>query len=139
MCKFALVGAATDASDLRRILSGRDWELDTDSVPTTLAVQCFPQTDAVLCVTTGGCSCSLLEGIGVAAGAKREMHFAGPGYVFRRALAAATLRFGGIRVLAYDRSTARPTAEAPSRRTTTLGQFLRSGLQVGDGVVCILA
>lgn len=138
MCNFALVGARTDAAALRRILSGKDWDLDTDVGPDPGALGCFPPADTVICVTTQGCSCALLQGLGLSHGARREMHVAGPGYVFRCALAAATLRFGGIRLLAHNPATAALDSRAPRRRTTTLGQFLRSGLEPDDGVLSII-
>jgi hypothetical protein len=58
--------------------------------------------------------------------------------VFRRALAGAALRFGGIRLLVFDNSVL-ASREPPKRRTITLGQFLRLGLAPGDGLVCIIA
>jgi len=138
MCKFALVGAQTGAAELRSILRANDCDLDTDVCPAPEAVAYFPATDTVICVTMRGCSCALLEGVGLTHDSNRSVHLAGPGYVFRRALAAAALRYGGIRLLAYNPSTA-ATARVPRRRTTTLGQFLRSGLSPNDEVVCIVA
>lgn len=134
MCIFALVGAQADPAELRRFLSGPDGELDTDVAPNTSRVRSFPATDTILCVTTQGCSCALLEG--VTRTPNREIHVAGPSYVFRRALAGATLRFGGIRLLALDNS-AITASEPAKRRTLTLGQFLRSGLAPDDELVCI--
>jgi len=139
MCRFALVGAATNASELRGILGDGDGEWDTDVLPDPRAARWLPSTDSVLCVTSRGCSCPLLEGLGVGPLPPREVHLAGPSYLFRRALATATLRFGGIRVLAYDRATLVSADEPPRRRTTTLGQFLRSGLELGDSLLCVLA
>jgi len=136
MCTFALVGAQADAGELRRFVSGPDEELNTDVAPDPGRACFFPATDTILCVTTQGCSCALLEGMTRAP--NREIHVAGPSYVFRRALAGATLRFGGIRLLAFDNSVI-ATREPPKKRTITLGQFLRSGLAPDDGLVCITA
>jgi hypothetical protein len=136
MCHFALIGAQTDSSTLRSMMAGRDCELDTDVPPDPWAAGCFPSTDSVLCVTSEGCSCALLRGVGFSHDSRRTVHFAGTGYVFRRAVAAAALRFGGIRLLAHSRSDS--AAREPLRqRSTTLGQFLRSGLAPDDGLVCI--
>jgi hypothetical protein len=136
MCTFALVGAEVDAAELRRFLSGADGDLNTDLAPNATRVRSFPATDTVLCVTARGCSCALLEGVSRAR--NREIHVAGPSYVFRRALAGATLRFGGIRLLAFDNSVVVPI-EPLRRRTVTLGQFLRSGLAANDELLCIIA
>lgn len=116
--------------------SGPDGELDTDLAPDTGRVRSFPATDTVLCVTAKGCSCALLEGVTRAP--NREIHVAGPSYVFRRAVAGATLRFGGIRLLAFDNS-AIALSQPPKRRTITLSQFLRLGLAPDDELVCTIA
>lgn len=136
MCTFALVGAHADAAELRRFLSGPDGELDTDLAPNASWVRSFPATDTVLCVTERGCSCDLLKGVTRAP--NREIHVAGPSYVFRRAVAGATLRFGGVRLLALDNSVV-ASSQPPKRRTITLGQFLRLGLAPDDELVCIIA
>jgi hypothetical protein len=136
MCTFALVGAQADAAEIRRLVSGPDGDFDTDVAPDPIRVRSFAATDTVLCVTRQGCSCALLKGVTRAT--NRELHVAGPSYVFRRALAGATLRFGGIRLLAFDNSVV-ASSEPPKRRTITLSQFLRSGLAPDDGLVCVIA
>jgi hypothetical protein len=136
MCTFALVGAQANAEEMRRLVTGPDGDFDTDVVPDLGRVGSFPATDTVLCVTTQGCSCALLKGVTRAP--NQDLHVAGPSYVFRRALAGAALRFGGIRLLVFDNSVL-AASEPPKRRTITLGQFLRSGLAPDDGLVCIIA
>jgi hypothetical protein len=137
MCRFALVGAQTDATSLRSMMGGREGELDTHVRPDPSAAASFPGSDTVLCVTSQGCSCALLEGVGLSHGSKRSVHFAGTGYVFRRALAAAALRFGGIRLLAHERSSSSVPPRVRCHRSATLAQFLRSGLEPDDGIVFI--
>ena len=139
MCHFALVGAQTGAAELRRILRANDCDLDADVCIAPEAVAYFPATDTVMCVTRQGCSCALLEGVGLTRDSKRSVHLAGPGYMFRRGLAAAALRYGSIRLLAYNAAMAATARVAPRRRTTTLGQFLRAGLLPNDEIVCIVA
>jgi hypothetical protein len=139
MCHFALVGARTDEAALRRILGGKDCELDTNIPPDPRALGLFPVTDTVVCVTMNGCSCALLAGVGLSRSSNPTVHFAGPGYAFRRALAAATLRFGRVTLLAFNSSRVVPPGEPPRQRTTTLAHFLRSGLEPGDRMVCINA
>jgi hypothetical protein len=139
MCNFALIGAQTDAAALRSILGGPDGELDTHVAPDPRAAKFLPASDSVVCITLQGCSCALLAGVGLSQSSKRSVHFAGPGYVFRRAVATATLRFGGVRLLAYNPSNLAPARESLPHRTATLCQFLRAGLDAGDGVVSIVA
>lgn len=134
-----MVGAQTDTAQLRAVLSGPSCELDTEVSPQAWARACFAPADNVLCVTLEGCSCALLAGLGLAGSAKREAHFAGPGYLFRRAIAAATLRWGSITLLTYDTRRGPRLVENIKRRTTTLGQLLRCGLERDDEVICIVA
>ncbi len=136
MCEIALIGAPGNVGELRRVLLARheDDELEVHETPDPLAVRAFPEGDAVVALTLGGCSCPLLEGLGLAQGPGREAHLAGPGYAFRRALASAALRFGEIRLLIH-----RPRAAPlePRVRTTTLNQLLRTGLLPDDAFVFI--
>jgi|GEM_PF-3080347 len=138
MCNFILVGARADVTELQRLLRGPDGELDTHVAAPPQAAGGLPPSDTVVCVTTEGCSCVLFDGLGITRSTKREVHLAGPGYVFRRALAAATLRFGGIRLRAYNTSTTLPACAPARRRTTSLGLFLRHGLEADDGIVFIV-
>jgi hypothetical protein len=102
MCTFALVGAQADATEMRRLVTGPDGDFDTDVAPDPSRVRSFAAIDTVLCVTTQGCSCALLRGVTRAP--NQNLLVAGPSYVFRRALAGAALRFGGIRLLVFDNS-----------------------------------
>jgi hypothetical protein len=136
MCEIALVGAQSDVSQLRSVLSARYQhdDLDLDAPPDPIALRAFPEGDGVVAVTLGGCSCSLLEGLGHADDTTHEAHLAGPGYAFRRALASAALRFGSIRLLIYRTGKPQP---APQTRSTTLGQLLRAGLLPQDALLMI--
>src|SRR6478736_3785117 len=60
MCYSVLVGAETDAFRLQEVLSC-DGLFDTDQAPAEAALERFPGTDNVVCVTLDGCSCALLE------------------------------------------------------------------------------
>lgn len=139
MCNFALVGATAESAKLREILESADAALDTHVLPDAEMLRRFPVRDAVVCVTLNGCSCALLEGLGQAGRLNVDAHVAGPGYGFRRALAAAALRFGGVRLVTYSTSCTRVLADELPRRSTTLSAFLRFGLQSDDGLVCIRA
>lgn len=135
MCEIALIGARTEVSSLRSVLSSRYLDdLNTDLVPEPAALRAFPSGDGVVAVTLGRCSCELLRGLGVADVEGCEAHLDGPGYLFRRALASATVRFGSIRLLIY-RPGNMTTALVP--RTTTLGQLLRTGLAHDDALLHI--
>jgi hypothetical protein len=136
MCDLALLGAQTDALVLRNLLALPDWEFDTDVIPDARGLARFPRSDTVVCLTMGGCSCVLLRGLGIDGGAGSDAHLAGPGYMFRRALAAATLRFGSVRLLRYNLS---KPGDATSRRVTTLAQLLRTGLRLDDQLLHIIA
>lgn len=139
MCNFALIGAAVDRAELRQVLEKARPEFDTDVPPPADVWGFFPAESAIVCVTSSGCSCALLAGVGLSNGRSAEAHVAGPGYAFRRAVAEAVLRFGEVHLLAYSASRARVTPAGPARRCITLGKFLRSGLQTSDGVVSIVA
>lgn len=138
MCEIALVGARGDISLLRSVLLARrqDEELELSEPPDPRVLQSFPEGDGVVAITRGGCSCQLLEGLGVATAANREAHLAGPGYAFRRALASATLRFGSIRLLIHRPGSDRPL---PPVRTTTLSQLLRAGILPDDALLFVKA
>ncbi len=136
MCRLAFIGAQTDLAGLRGVLSDPDVKLDVSATSDPVALRCFPDRDSVVRVTLGGCSCTLLRGLGASGTETRDAHFAGPGYFFRRALAAATLRFGSVRLLTCEVS-ATPSAE--TRRVVPLVHFLRSGLAANDELVFIVA
>jgi hypothetical protein len=136
MCRFALIGARSETRSLHELIGGLDAGLDTEVAPADWTWPCFPITDAVVCVTLQGCSCTLLEGVGSNGASKREAHFAGPGYSFRRMIAAAVGRFGSVRLLVGRDE---PEAEPLEMRTTTLASFLRFGLGPDDKLLCITA
>lgn len=138
MCDIALVGARADPPQLCDVLGSAGAYFDTD-LPEPALLGRFPPRDAVLRVTLNGCSCALLEGLGRSGRRNAEAHVAGPGYAFRRALAAAALRFGEVLLLTYSTSSARVLNEDLPRRATTLSAFLRFGLQPDDALVCIRA
>ncbi len=139
MCDIALVGVEGEPARLRAVLESAGAGLDTDVRPAPELLQTFSGSDAVVCVTLNGCSCALLQGLGRADRPKAEAHVAGPGYSFRRALAAATLRFGEVRLVIHKTGAARAQRDELPRRRTTLSAFLRFGLQPDDGLVSIVA
>ena len=120
MCYHVLVGAETDAYQLRDVLSA-DGVLDTDVSPDGVAARKFPQGDAVVCVTLEGCSCALLDTPPVGKVSRqhkpeREAFFA--------ALTRATLRFGSLRVLVLGGEASTELATSHRDGTTTLRQLL---------------
>lgn len=133
MCRLALIGAAVDASRLLRILSGPNEELDAQLVVDDRRKAAFPSADSVVSVTLEGCSCALLKGLGHADRSPSDAHVAGPGYAFRRGLAAAAMAFGGVRLLIAEPGVYR---EGPVR-AAKLGQFLRFGLMPDDWLIRI--
>lgn len=139
MCDFVAIGAQTDLAQLRAVLCTADWDFDSDVPPRPWAREHFPSTDAVVCVTLDGCSCQLLRGLGSRGQPGNEAHLAGPGYLFRRALAATAMRFGSIRLLTYSSSGQSPADVQPHRRVTRLSQFLRCGLEPDEKFLCIIA
>lgn len=139
MCLFALIGAACGRAELLQLLVRDAVDFDTDVAPAAGALDCFPPEDEVVCLTLGGCSCALLDGVGLTNRRLADAHAGGPGYAFRRALAEAVLRFGEVHLLAYSSAGASMIAADLGRRSTTLGNFLRFGLHPNDGLVCITA
>lgn len=132
MCRLAFIGAEADPTSLLSILNGPGNEVEARVV--SELNDSFPQTDTVVRVTIDGCSCALLKGLGLAGRAPREAHVAGPGYTFRRALAAATVAFGGVRLLVQAND---PSSEGQVR-IARLGKFLRFGLMPDDRLIEIL-
>jgi hypothetical protein len=122
MCYYVLVGAETDAFQLRDVLSA-DGVLDTDVSPDGMAARRFPGTDAVVCVTLEGCSCALLETplVGkVGRQHKPERN------AFFSALTRATVRFGSIRLLVLGGEGSAELAASHCEGTTTLRELLAS-------------
>jgi hypothetical protein len=132
MCAVALVGAEAAAFPLLEMLTGRHNELDVAVVNETEQVPAGAPADTVVRVTLDGCSCSLLQGLGSLPG--NEAHVAGPGYVFRSVIAAAVLRFGGVRLRIVKGGV--PSEAAP--RVTRLQDFLRFGLLPTDTFIAIV-
>ena len=139
MCNFALIGAVAPREKLREVLENAGNDFDTDVAPDAAALALFPAQNEVVCVTCGGCSCALLGGVGLSTRPRNEAHAAGPGYAFRRALAEMVLRFGEVQLLAFSAARAPTLATGLPERSTTLGNFLRFGLQSHDGLVRIVA
>jgi hypothetical protein len=135
MCRLVLIGTESEPRWLRQLVDDVDGELDTDVSPAAWTRACFPASDAVVCVTRRGCSCELLEGIG-SGRARREAHFAGPGYSLRRVIATAVAHRGSVRLLVHGHEAA---AQDASMRVTTLASFLRCGLEPDDRLLLITA
>jgi hypothetical protein len=125
MCQLVMLGAHTEPYRLRDVFSASTHDFDTDVAPDAWCLAHFSATDSVVCVTLNGCSCALLtEPLDGNPGSSQQRTT--PAYAFRRAPAEAALRFRSVRLLTWRDS--RPAAQAApiTRRTTTLGQFLRS-------------
>ena len=133
MCELALVGAEGDAVQLLGMLGGSHNELDA-SLASDAESSTFPSTDTVVRVTLGGCSCALLKGLGSAGRSSDDAHVAGPGYAFRRGIAAVALACGGARLRIVRGGQA---CESPPR-VASLGDFLRFGLTPRDAFIAIV-
>ena len=127
------MGAEAHATRLLDFLNGPDNELDAKVVVDSELKAAFPISDTVVSVTVDGCSCSLLEGLGQGGRTPAEAHVAGPGYTFRRGLAAAAMAFGGVRL----RVVGGVACDEGAPRVTKLGHFLRFGLMPTDRFVDI--
>jgi hypothetical protein len=138
MCYFALVGARTEAQRLREVLAGAGVDVDTDVAPDSGSLAYFAETDAVVCLTINGCSCDLLTDAGKAA-AIGGMHHARAAPALRQALAAAAVHFKTVRLLTRRGSRTLATSALPTRRTTTLSQFLQSDQPLVNHLICIIA
>lgn len=134
MCEVALIGARAEGFRLLGLLSGPHHELDVQLVEDQQLRRWFPENESVARVTWNGCSCSLLKGLGSASGTPSEAHVAGPGYLFRRGIAAAVMAFGGARLLI----TRDGGADGVAPRVANLGQFLRFGVSAADAVIAIV-
>jgi hypothetical protein len=134
MCRLAFIGAEADATSLLSILNGPGNEVEARLVSDQELSDSFPQADTVVQITINGCSCALLKGLGLAGQAPREAHVAGPGYIFRRGLAAATVAFGGVRLLVQ----ANGASVEKHVRIARLGHFLRFGLMPDDRLIAIV-
>jgi hypothetical protein len=120
MCYYVLVGAKTNAFQLRDALSA-DGLLDTDVSPDGGAAQRFPDGDAVICVTLEGCSCALLETPLVGkVGRQHKPERA----AFFTALTRATARFGSIRMLVLGGEGSAELATSQRDGTTSLSELL---------------
>lgn len=139
MCNFAVVGAVAGRPELRQVLESASADFDTDVSPAAAVLGLFPAKDEVVCVTLDGCSCALLEGLGVSSRRGIDAHVAGPGYAFRRALAEAVLRFGEVHLLVYGKRPAPSSPAYAAPRPTTLANLLRFGLRPSDSLVRIVA
>jgi hypothetical protein len=120
MCYYVLVGAETDAFQLRDALSA-DGLLDTDVSAEAGAARRFPSRDAVVCVTLEGCSCALLETplVGkVGRQHKPERN------AFFTALTRAMVRFGSIRLLVLGGEGGADVAVSHCESTTTMRELL---------------
>lgn len=133
MCRMALIGAAADSTRLLSLLNGPNNELDALLVADGAITSAFPRADVVVSVTLGGCSCVLLEGLGHTGRKRSDAHVAGPGYAFRRGLAAAAMAFGGVRLLVASPG----VCHEGSLRVANLGHFLRFGLMPDDWLIAI--
>lgn len=134
MCTLALIGAEVEAGRLLSLFNGPNNELDATLEGEASLVEWFPASHSVVRVTLGGCSCALLRGLGQqSVAASTEAHVAGPGYAFRRSIAAAAVAYGGIRLMI------RTPGHRPVHRlrVASLGQFLRFGLVPNDGLIAI--
>lgn len=117
------------------VLSGSSDDLDVEAESDSSLLGWFPDTDTVVRVTRNGCSCQLLQGLGQRSGAAMaDAHVAGPGYAFRRGIAAATLAFGGVRLLIHKDG----EHQLQLPRVTGLGEFLRLGLTSDGGILAIV-
>jgi hypothetical protein len=128
MCYYVLVGAETDAFQLRDALSA-DGLLDTDLPPDAQAARRFPAGDAVVCVTLEGCSCALLETplVGKVGRQRKPERNA-----FFIALTRAMARFGSIRLQVLGgESSAEPVASHCQSPTTLRALLAARRPQVG--------
>ncbi|HVY25761.1 MAG TPA: hypothetical protein VHB79_04390 [Polyangiaceae bacterium] len=135
MCRFALIGAEVEAARLLSLFNGPNNELDAAIERDAGLLDWFPAGHAVVRVTLHGCSCALLKGLGHHCAARgSDAHVAGPGYLFRRSIAAAAVAYGAVRLMIHQ------AGGGPVRglRCATLGQFLRFGLATDDGLITIL-
>jgi hypothetical protein len=134
MCRFALIGAEAEADRLLSLFNGPNNELDAVVEGETTLLEWFPAGHSVVRVTLDGCSCALLRGLGHhSVATSTEAHVAGPGYAFRRGIAAAAVAYGGIRLMIHQAG-GRPVH---GLRVASLGQFLRFGLVANDGLIAI--
>ena len=135
MCYYVLVGAETEGFQLRDVLSA-DGSLDTDMPPDGVAIQRFPQADAVVCVTLEGCSCALLETpvVGKVGRQHKQQRDA-----FYAALARATLRFGSIRLLVLGGEGSAQLATSHRDGTTTLRELLSLRRPHAQGLLRVVA
>jgi hypothetical protein len=134
MCELALIGAQAKGLRLLGMISGLHHELEVQLVEDAWARRYFPETDSVARVTWNGCSCSLLKGLGSSGQARSEAHVAGPGYAFRRGIAATVMAFGGARLLIAKNQEV--GVERPRR--ANLAQFLRFGVSAHDAFIAIV-
>lgn len=134
MCYSVLVGAEADGFELGEMLSA-DGTLDT-SAPADAAVQRFPATDSVVCVTLEGCSCALLETPVVGkVGRQHKLERD----AFYKALTRATVRFGSIRLLVLGGDGSAELATSHRDDTTTLRELLATRRPHAQGLLRIVA
>lgn len=134
MCELAFIGARAEGFKLISMLGGPHQELDVEVVHDPRVRSAFPDSDTVVRVTTNGCSCSLLKGLGTRGQAREDAHVAGAGYAFRRGIAAAVVAFGGARLVIMRNG--EPVAE--ETRLASLRNFLRFGVTPADELVAIV-
>lgn len=130
MCELALVGAETESFRLLAI-----WEdLDVEVEQRARLREAFSSADSVVRVTIGGCSCELLQGLGSSGARGYEPHVVGPAYAFRKGIAAASVAFGGVRLRIAKGAAVADVVP----RVTSLGDFLRFGLNEDESFVAIV-
>ena len=126
MCQFVMLGAKTEPYRLRDIFSTSTHDFDTHVAPDPRSLAWFSATDSVLTEPLDDRP-------------ESNPRRATPAYAFRRALAEAARRFGSVQLLTCVGSRPEVQAVPITRRTTTLGQFLRSNQIKIDGLLRIIA
>jgi hypothetical protein len=113
-----------------------DGMLDTSAPADDAAVQRFPATDSVVCVTLEGCSCALLETPVVGkVGRQHKLERD----AFYKALTRATVRFGSIRLLVLGGDGDAELATSHRDGTTTLRELLATRRPHAQGLLRIVA